>query len=241
MKAIAINASPKMETGNTALILTPFLDGLREAGAEVEVFYTGKMKIDPCRGDMVCWFKTPGRCSLKDDMEMLLPKLAEADIWVFATPVYVGGMSGPLKNMIDRILPVVPPLFELHDGHCSHPVRKGAKLSKLALVSTCAFWEMDNFDPLIANIKDICRNVNLKYAGALLRPHFQAFKAMADKGKPVGDIFENAREAGRQLVRDGVISSKTLDTISRSLLPLDMYPELVNRHFQQLLGQLDGK
>jgi len=241
MKAIAINASPKMEMGNTATILTPFLDGIREAGAEVEVFYTKKMKINPCQGDLACWFKTPGKCSQKDDMEMLLPKFAEAEIWVFATPVYLGSMSGTLKNMIDRILPLVPPFFELHDGHCSHPVREGAKLNKLVLVSTCAFWEMDNFDPLIANIKDICRNANLEFAGSLLRPHFRAFKAMADKGEPVNYIFEAAREAGYQLVRDGAMSSKTLATISRTLLPLDMYLQIVNQHFQQLLAQLDSK
>ena len=33
MEAIAINASPMMDKGNTADILTPFLDGMREAEA----------------------------------------------------------------------------------------------------------------------------------------------------------------------------------------------------------------
>jgi len=36
MKVIAINASPKMEKGNTAVILTPFLEGIDEAGAAIE-------------------------------------------------------------------------------------------------------------------------------------------------------------------------------------------------------------
>jgi len=222
MKAIAINASPKMDKGNTAAILMPFLEGIREAGAEVEIFYTSKMKINQCQGDLACWFKTPGKCSQRDDMDILLPKLAEADIWIFATPVYVGSMSGPLKNMIDRILPLVTPFFELHNGHCSHPVREGALISKLVLVSTCAFWELDNFDPLIANLKDICRNANLEFAGALLRPHYRALQSMVEKNEPVNDIFDEAREAGHQLVRDGAISSTTLAAISRPLLPLEM-------------------
>jgi putative NADPH-quinone reductase len=240
MKAIAINSSPKMEKGNTAAILNPFLEGLHEAGADVELFYTKQMEIRPCQGDLACWFKTPGRCSQKDDMEMLLPKLAEANIWVLATPVYVGSMSGPLKNMIDRILPLVTPFFELHDGHCSHPVREGAIISKLVLVSTCAFWELDNFDPMIACIKDACRNANLEFAGALLRPHYRAFQAMAEKGDPVTDIFDEAKEAGRQLVRDGAISGTTLSAISRPLLPVETYLGLVNNRFQQLLDQLNG-
>jgi multimeric flavodoxin WrbA len=48
MRALAINSSPRMEGGNTALVLNPFLSGMREEGAEIELFYTKKLKIDPC-------------------------------------------------------------------------------------------------------------------------------------------------------------------------------------------------
>ena len=86
MKVLAFNCSPKMNKGNTALILNPFLEGMREAGAEVELFYTKKLKINPCQGEGNCGFKTPGECFQKDDMQMLYPKLRDADIWVFAPP-----------------------------------------------------------------------------------------------------------------------------------------------------------
>ena len=62
---------------------------MREAGAEVQVYYTKKLNIKPCQGEFDCWLKTPGKCFQEDDMEMLLPKLAEADIQVFATCVYL--------------------------------------------------------------------------------------------------------------------------------------------------------
>ncbi len=48
MKVIAINGSPKVDDGNTARILNPFLEGMEEAGAEVELFHTRKLKIKPC-------------------------------------------------------------------------------------------------------------------------------------------------------------------------------------------------
>jgi len=57
MKVLAINGSPHMDEGNTAMILNPFLEGMTEAGSEVEVFYTRKLKIGPCNGDLSCWFK----------------------------------------------------------------------------------------------------------------------------------------------------------------------------------------
>ena len=62
MKVVAINSSPKMDKGNTALVLGPFLEGMREAGAEVELFYTKKLRIKPCQGEQNCWVKTPGEC-----------------------------------------------------------------------------------------------------------------------------------------------------------------------------------
>jgi len=40
-------------------------------------------------------------------MNMLLPKIREADIMVFAIPVYVEGVTGTMKNLIDRKLPRV--------------------------------------------------------------------------------------------------------------------------------------
>jgi multimeric flavodoxin WrbA len=86
MKVIAVNSSPNAGRGNTAVILDPFLEGMREAGAEVELLYTKKLKIKPCRGDLNCWLRTPGECSQKDDMEAVLPKLRDSDVMVFATP-----------------------------------------------------------------------------------------------------------------------------------------------------------
>jgi len=102
MKVLAFNSSPRMGKGNTALILNPFLEGMREAGAEVELFYTRKLKINPCTGGLSCLLKTPGECFQKDDMQMLYPKLREADIMVFGAPVYCAGIPGPMKNLIDE-------------------------------------------------------------------------------------------------------------------------------------------
>jgi len=149
MKVLAFNCSPNMEKSNTALILNPFLEGMKEEGAEVELFYVRRLKINPCLGEFSCWFKTPGECIHDDDMKILYPKIKEADIIVFGTPVYVDGMPGPMKNLIDRLIPLLQPYIEIRDGHCRHPRREGQKRAKLVLVANCGFWEMDNFNPLV--------------------------------------------------------------------------------------------
>ncbi len=240
MKVIAFNGSPKMDKGNTALILEPFLDGLREAGAEVELFYTKKLDINPCQGEFNCWLKTPGKCHQEDDMQMLHPKLRAADVWVFATPVYVWGVTGPLKNLMDRIIPLVEPFIVVHDGHCSHPLRPDTKRSKIVLVSNCGFWEKDNFDPMLAQFQTLCRVIGFEFAGALLRPAGPLLAALLEMGAPVRDVLEAAREAGRQLAQEGVISPAILDVVSRDLMPMDMYLTLLNQEFEKALQMAGG-
>jgi len=241
MKVLAINSSPMMDKGNTALILDPFLEGMREAGAEVELFYTKKLKINPCQGEFNCWLKTPGVCWQKDDMQMLRPKLGEADVWVLATPLYVDGMTGPMKNLIDRGIPNVQPFFELRDGHIRHPRREGTEHGKVVLVSNCGFWEMDNFDSMVVHVKAICKNLDREFAGALLRPQGPALKRMLEMNAGVSDVVEAAKEAGRQLVRDGEMSTETLNTVSRELMSREDYIQVANQSFQQQLDALDKK
>jgi multimeric flavodoxin WrbA len=241
MKVLAINGSPHGEKGNTALILTQFLDGMKLAGAEVELFYTKKMKINPCLGEYNCWFKTPGVCSQKDDMQELVPKLMAADILVLATPLYVDGMTGPMKNLLDRAIPIGDPVIEIRDGHCRHIGRKIVKEGKLVLVSNCGFWELDNFDPLVAHVKAVSSNLGREFAGALLRPHGPALKAMMDRGMPVHDVLDAAREAGRQLVADGRMKPDTLKIVSRELLPMEMYVNIANQYAQDRLSASGSK
>ena len=238
MKVLAFNCSPRMDNGNTALILNPFLEGMKEVGAEVELFYTRKLRINPCRGDFICWLKTPGECWQKDDMQMLYPKLREAEIYVFGTPVYVDGVSGPMKNLLDRMIPGAQPFFEPRDGHCRHLLREGHKYGKVVLVSNCGFWEMDNFDPLLVHTKAFCKNGAMEFAGALLRPHGEALRPMMEMGISLDDVFEAAREAGRQLVKDGRMSAETLNIVSRELVPLEMYIKAASEMFQQTLDAL---
>ncbi len=238
IKVLAFNSSPNMDKGNTALILAPFLEGMREAGAEVELLYTKKLKINPCLGCFNCWLKTPGNCVQKDDMQVLHPKLREAEIWVLATPLYVDGVSGPMKNLMDRMIPLVQPFIELRDGHYRHPLREGTKYGKVVLVSNCGFWEMDNFDPMLVHMKAACKNLSREFAGALLRPHGGGLRPMMEMGAPLDDIFEAAREAGRQLVRDGEMSTETLATVSRELMPRETYLQVLNGWFQQALDAL---
>jgi multimeric flavodoxin WrbA len=226
MKVIAINGSPHMDEGNTAMILNPFLEGMLEAGSEVEVFYIKKLKIGACNGDMSCWFVNPGTCGQKDDMQMLLPKLKEADVIVWASPVYYAGVTGPLKNLMDRQLPI----HVMGD--------KGAKKQMIVLVSTCSAWELSMFDPLLMQMRAIYDrpNESVGFAGALLRPMADGMKEMIKAGETrlVEGIFLAAREAGRQLAKKGTISEELQKQVSQELMPRDAYYKAAEMMMEQM-------
>ena len=92
----------------------------------------------------------------------------------------------------------------------------------MVLVSNCGFWELDNFDALVSHAKAIAKNLDVAFAGALLRPHGPAFKAMLDQHVPVTDV------RGRRTGRGPAAHRKRIDragyaaaSISRPLLPRD--------------------
>ena len=241
LKVLVFNSSPRKEKGNTALILNPFIEGMREAGAEVDLYYNYDLKIKPCRGCFNCWLKTPGVCSQKDDMQWLIPKMRDADVLDYATPLYSYGMNGQMKNLIDRMIVLAEPFMEVAEGRSRHIVGDGEKLRKIVLVSNCGLWGIDNFDPLVVHVKKLCQDPPMEYAGALLRPHGEALRAMLDMGAPVGDITDAAREAGRQLIAEGKVSQSTLDVISRDLLPVEVYVKMANEQFRRVMAKHEAK
>jgi multimeric flavodoxin WrbA len=236
VKVVAVNSSPKMGAGNTALVLDPFLEGVRQAGAEVELFYTAELDIRPCQGEFHCWLKTPGTCFQRDDMQTLLPKLAEADAIVLGTPVHADGVAGPMKILLDRVTPLMAPFFELRHDHCRHSRRDGRTDVKLILVANCGFWEMDNFDPLLVHIEAVCKNLNCRFAGALLRPHGPALQSETLRQEAAKGVLRAAREAGRQLVEEGRIAPETLRNVSQDLVSREAYAESINGRLRELLG-----
>ena len=124
MKILAVNGSPKMDKGTTAAVLGPFLEGAAAAGAEMTLCYTSKMSISPCQGCFACSVNQTGACWQQDDLTDIYAEVTDADVWVFATPVYVSGPTGPLKTFIDRLLiPLGDPGLSLVNGHC-HPILK---------------------------------------------------------------------------------------------------------------------
>lgn len=218
-KVVAVNGSPMMDNGNTAKILTPFLKGMEKAGATVELFYARRLNVKPCDGEFYCWNKTPGECYIKDDMQSLYPKLRDADILVLATPVFVP-LPGEMQNIFNRLIPFINPVLEKQKGRTRGKLRDDVKLRKLVLVSSSGWWETGNFGAVLKIAKELAKNLNLKFAAAVLRPHASCLAMSKEKAE---EVFEAARQAGYQIVKEGKVSEDLLRIIAQPLVPEEMW------------------
>ncbi len=235
MKVLAINASPRINNSNTSVVLGPFLDGMKEEGADVELVHAKELDIKPCLGCWTCILKTPMQCVQKDDMGQLFMKMFTANIIVWATPVFCEGPTAQLKTIVDRTFvgASINPGYEIRDGHQRLKGAEGFAPPKMALVSTCGLHEMDNFDALLNWVDALGRMGLYEFAGALLRPHANVFHPLFKMKLDIDDILQAANDAGRQLISNGKISKKTLSTVSRDILTRDEYIQLANKTIQE--------
>jgi len=94
--------------------------GIREVKKDMEIAYMDTYRIGACIGCTNCWLKTPGLCCVKDDWETLFKKMIEADCIIFLTEAKLGFVSFKLKNIVDRLIPLVMPYTEISRGEARH-------------------------------------------------------------------------------------------------------------------------
>jgi multimeric flavodoxin WrbA len=218
VKAVAINGSPRMERGHTAMVLNPFIEGMMGAGSDVELFYSSRLKVKPCScGTMYCWTRMPGECCIKDEMELLYPKLKGADILVLATPVYIP-LPGDMQEVINRLCPLLDPALEFRKGRTRAIFRKDVRIRTIALVSTGGWWEKGNFGTVVRIVKELAEDTSVRFAGAVLRPHADYMSRDGELTQDGRAVLNAVRRAGSQLVKNGVMKRETLATISRPLV-----------------------
>lgn len=90
-------------------MVSAFAEGAKEAGHEVEVLHVGKMKIAGCLGCEYCHGKGEGTCIQKDDMVKVMPAYKEADMIVYASPIYYFDMTAQLLAAMQRVYAIGKP------------------------------------------------------------------------------------------------------------------------------------
>ena len=221
-RAVAINGSPQMEKGNTALVLGSFIQGMMDAGSEVELLYASLMKVKPCScGVMYCWNDSPGECCIQDDMQSLYQKLKAVDILILATPVYVP-LPGDMQNVVNRLMPLIDPKLERRQGRTRALLHKDVNIQKIVLVATSGWWEIENCDTVVRVVRELAEDASAEFAGAVLRPHADAMRTNGMISRDGQVVLDAVKRAGNELVRQGRMSQETLAEVSRPLMPREL-------------------
>ena len=82
------------------------LEGAKGAGSDVELIFLPTVNLERCRQcDLRGWgiCKSEGRCVAEDDFNTLLEKMLNADVSVFASPVYFSDLSESLFTLLCKI------------------------------------------------------------------------------------------------------------------------------------------
>ena len=139
MKRIVVIQGGGRPRRNTAQLIDSFKRGAEEAGHSVEVISLLRNEVKSCLGCNACRYGKP--CVQKDSFNDLVPKIKEADLLVFASPLYFWTVSSRIKAFIERFYCIAeedpnPPLGRYE----RYPVKD------CALLMTAAdnfFWTFD--------------------------------------------------------------------------------------------------
>ena len=236
MRILAINSSPRSGgQSKTEMMLNHLVEGMRDTGAEVDVANLREKKIKNCSGCFTCWTKTPGQCIHKDDMTMeLFPKWLEADVVVYATPLYYHTMNAAMSTFKERTLPAIQPFFEQDDdGKTFHPLRN--KVPAAVWLSVCGFPDESEFDALSDYLnrtrhKDVTlvAEIYRTAAESMSNPYFE---------EKASDILDATTQAGRELVESMKISPGTMARIRQPLVEPQFFSEMGNLFWKTCIAE----
>lgn len=99
MKILAICGSP--HRGNCYSVLNSIKENYPTI--DFKLLMLKEVNLEQCRGCYVCVLKGEEKCPLKDDRDMIIKEISDADGIVFASPVYVNHIAALMKHFIDRL------------------------------------------------------------------------------------------------------------------------------------------
>jgi len=235
MEVLAINSSlRKGGESRTEMMMNHLVEGMREAGAEVEVVHLREKKIRYCIGCYTCMTKTPGKCVHKDDMtNELFPKWLESDLVVYATPLFHHTVNAPMKAFIERTFPICEPFLEQDEsGRWVHPLRH--KGPAAVVLSVCGFLEASAFEALSHYVNFLFHDEKL--VAEIYRPASQAIAQSAYKDK-LDDILDATRQAGRELVESMAISAETMARIKQPIDDIQAVRDMGNLYWKTCIAE----
>ncbi len=244
MKILAINASHRGDKGHTGFLINKLFQGAVEAGAECETITLAKLKINRCLACDQCHTDDHSlQCVYddKDDVRAVFQKMAGTDILIYATPVYVFGMSGLLKTFIDRMNATgnTRDLRLSKKGLMFHHIDRGICSKPFVIMVCCDNLERETPKNVLSYFRTFSRFMDAPQVGVLVRNggRLSGHGSDPDGQKRFPKILEAYtayEQAGKELARGGRIRRGTQRRANQEIVPVPFFGLLKRVPFRSL-------
>lgn len=112
-KKVLIISTSLRGGSNSDILARECEKGAKEAGYDVELISLKGKDIKYCIGCLSC--QNTGSCVLTDDVADIMSKVKEAEVIVYATPIYYYEMCGQMKTLLDRLNPLFSADYSFRD------------------------------------------------------------------------------------------------------------------------------
>ncbi|KUO63541.1 MAG: iron-sulfur protein [Gracilibacter sp. BRH_c7a] len=217
MKIVAINGSAKGKESNTNIMVSAFLRGAEEAGANCINIFLAEKDIKHCKGCHTCWTRGPGQCVTNDDMLSILSEMSGANIIVFATPVYFGNISGLLKVFMDRMTMIGSPHSQKELSQSNNQIKSAElQIPKLIMISNCGLPDRKEFDVVSLWINRVAEKMQMGLVGEIYATQGKYLTSPPEEFKPkINEYIILLQEAGKEIVTHLSLSDAINNDLNR--------------------------
>jgi multimeric flavodoxin WrbA len=152
---LVLTGSPR-KGGNTDKLADAFISGARQGGHKIVKFATADKTIKGCIDCQTC-FTRGSACSIPDDFAQLAPLLDQADMLVFATPMYWFSFPVQLKAAIDKFYAYLI-------------AEKKWNIKECMLLVCGGVGDESKFDGIVTSYKRIAEFLGWKDSGVIIVP-----------------------------------------------------------------------
>ena len=206
-KILALCASARSD-GNSRKLAEAVLAGAAEAGHQGELVQLSEQVTGLLRNCRECR-NSDGQCTIDDGYEdILLNKYLQADAIIYASPIYWYGLSGHLKNFIDRFFCYIVEGYPKSGEFVEKMMGKRAALVMSA--------EENNFSARLANMQgmtQLCDYLHHQFVGVVCTTANSRTDVQGDPTEPLAA----ARTLGRNLF-DITETNYRIDTVRGNVI-----------------------
>jgi multimeric flavodoxin WrbA len=157
MQICILNGSPRLH-GNTAELMKPFVEELKQGDAKLDSFTIVQMNVASCKGCYHCQdVQDEYGCYQQDDMYEIAKSIMLSDLIVLATPIYSWFCTTELKAVLDRFYG-----FAKYYRSAKGNFVEG---KRVAILATHGYDAAYAADPFVIGIQRMCEHYHMRYDG----------------------------------------------------------------------------